>query len=127
VLALRGKLPLDPQELITVVGNLIDNGLDAAASSERPERWVRVSVRVEDEELVVRVRDSGPGVHPAHAARVFEDGFSTKDRRRHRGHGLGLALVREVVDQHGGEIGVRNDGGAVFTVRLPMVGMVGKR
>lgn len=127
VLALRGKLPLDPQELITVVGNLIDNGLDAAASSEGPERWVRVSVRVEDGELVVRVRDSGPGVHPAHAARVFEDGFSTKDRRRHRGHGLGLALVREVVDQHGGEIGVRNDGGAVFTVRLPMVGMVEKR
>ena len=49
--------------------------------------------------------------------RIFETGFSTKGTR-HGPRGLGLALVKRLVTQHGGEVSVRNDGGAVFTVRL---------
>jgi sensor histidine kinase regulating citrate/malate metabolism len=111
--------PLEPQELITLVGNLIDNAMDAAAHSAESERWVRISLARNNGELVVQVQDSGPGVDPRIAERIFRDGFTTKPQRSRRPRGLGLALVQQVVRRHGGEVSVRNDGGAVVTVRLP--------
>jgi two-component system CitB family sensor kinase len=124
-LALAGPLTLgaerlQPQELITVIGNLIDNGLDAAAHAPDSERWVRISVRREGGDLVIQVHDSGPGVDSAVTERMFREGFTTKARRSGRQRGLGLALVRQVVSRHRGEISVRNEGGAVVTVRLPL-------
>jgi two-component system, CitB family, sensor kinase len=111
--------PLEPQELITLVGNLIDNALDAAALAPESERWVRISLRREKGELVVQVQDSGPGVDPGIAERMFREGFTTKPHRSRRPRGLGLALVQQVVRRHSGEVSVRNEGGAVVTVRLP--------
>ena len=67
------------------------------------------------------MRDSGPGVAPALAARIFEAGYSTKAVPGGQ-RGIGLALVKRLVTQHAGEVSVRNDGGAVFTVRLPTWG-----
>ena len=110
--------PLEPQELITLIGNLIDNALDAAAQSHESARWVRISLRRENGELVIQVHDSGPGVDPGIAERIFREGFTTKQKGS-RQRGLGLALVQQVVQRHGGEVSVRNDGGAVVTVRLP--------
>jgi two-component system, CitB family, sensor kinase len=118
VLAVQGPFPLEPQELITLVGNLVDNALEAASGGGTEQPWVRVSIREEGGELVVEVGDSGRGVEAAHVAWVFHEGFTTK-RRSGRERGLGLALVREIVERHGGRIGLRNEGGAVFTVRLP--------
>ncbi|MDQ6791618.1 MAG: sensor histidine kinase [Candidatus Dormibacteraeota bacterium] len=111
--------PLEPQELITLVGNLIDNAMDAAAHSPESERWVRISLARQNGELVVQVQDSGPGVDPGIAERMFREGFTTKPQRSRRPRGLGLALVQQVVRRHGGEVSVRNEGGAVVTVRLP--------
>lgn len=127
VLAVRGALPLGPQELITVVGNLIDNALDAASAGHSDRRWVHVSIREDDAELLIRVHDSGPGVDAAHLEQVFREGFSTKARPSGRRRGLGLALVREVVRRHGGEVSVRNQGGALFTVRLPIAVAASRR
>jgi two-component system CitB family sensor kinase len=111
---------LEAGDLITLVGNLIDNALDAAAVATG-ERWVAVSVTAGDE-LVVRVRDSGAGVPAALLDRVFEEGFSTKSRSGGRRRGIGLALAREMARNHGGEIAVANEAGAgaVFTARLPL-------
>jgi two-component system CitB family sensor kinase len=111
---------LEGGDLITLVGNLIDNALDAAAGSTG-ERWVAVSVTA-GTDLVVRVQDSGAGVPEALLDRVFEEGFSTKSRSGGRRRGIGLALAREMARNHGGEIEVASaaGAGAVFTARLPL-------
>lgn len=120
LLAVSQPLPLGPQDLITVLGNLIDNALDAAAAGPEP-RWVRVSVRRLEGELEFRVHDSGGGVGADQLESVFKEGFSTKQAPGERRRGLGLTLVSGVVRRHGGTVSVHNEGGAVFTVRLPML------
>lgn len=111
-------------DLVTVVGNLVDNALDALGAA--PDGWVEVEV-TEDAEappnVVVTVRDCGPGVAPELAHEVFRHGFTTKGAAD--GRGLGLALTRLVCRRRGGDIAVCNDGGAVFTARLPMPGKHG--
>jgi len=111
--------PLAPDDLITILGNLLDNALDAAVQSTG-ERWVSVAVGVQDRELVIRVHDSGPGIPEADRERVFAEGFSTKPRTGGRRRGIGLALVREVARRSGGDVALSGEGGAVFTVRLPV-------
>jgi len=110
----------DVRDVVTIVGNLIDNALDAvAAGPPADDRWVAVTVRVHDGGVDIRVWDSGPGVDPASVDRIFEEGFTTKEPGSQPMRGLGLALVQQVVRRHGGEIAIRNDGGADFSVRLP--------
>ncbi len=110
---------LEGNDLITLVGNLIDNALDSAGLS-KGERWVSVAVSAQAGELVIRVGDSGPGVPDRLLDKVFEEGFTTKSRSGGRRRGIGLALVREVAHRNHGEVAVANEGGAVFTVRLPL-------
>ena len=103
-------------DVATVLGNLVDNALDALAPG--PGR-VEVEVRHDDGDVVVTVRDSGPGVSPEVAAHVFHRGFSTKVAAFGGQRGLGLALVRLICVRRGGEVRLDNDGGAVFVARLP--------
>ena len=110
---------LDSEDLITVLGNLIDNALDAAGSSSA-ERWVSVSVTEQQNEVVISVHDSGPGVPVSLNGQIFQEGFSTKSGPGRARRGFGLALVRQVVHRYGGEVTVVNDGGALFTVRIPL-------
>jgi signal transduction histidine kinase len=79
---------------------------------------VRVELRATEEEVEVRVLDDGPGFRPEHVERVWEPDFTTKAR----GTGLGLALVRQTVQAHGGRVWARNrpEGGAEFGVALPV-------
>jgi two-component system, CitB family, sensor kinase len=116
-------------DLTTVVGNLVDNALDAVAQSggdgqdvgggEDVARWVEVDVREDGPDVVVVVRDSGPGVAAGLQQRVFERGFTTKAPGTASTRGFGLALTGLVCRRRGGEVSVHNDGGAVFTARLP--------
>jgi two-component system CitB family sensor kinase len=110
---------LEPESLITLLGNLVDNGLDAAALSAT-DRWVAVSVTADDGHLIFRVSDSGPGVADGVAEQIFQEGFSTKSRAGRKQRGFGLALARQVARRYGGEITVVNDPGAVFTARIPL-------
>ena len=114
-----GPTGIDPRDLVTMVGNLIDNAVDAALAVPAPRR-VTVTVRQDEAELLVRVADTGPGLDPAGIEQVFTRGWSTKPAGRPQGRGLGLALVRQVVTRHDGRVEVANDGGAVFTIRLPL-------
>jgi sensor histidine kinase regulating citrate/malate metabolism len=132
-----GVLPptLPARDLVTVLGNLIDNAVDAAAEGARdraaagirngaggpPQPQVRVTARAAGGELLLRVADDGPGVDPERVEEVFERGWTTK-RAGPAGRGLGLALVRQAARRHGGEValGRAAEGGAEFTVRLPL-------
>ena len=110
-----------PRDLITVVGNLIDNALDAvAASPNGGPRWVEVSIRQEGGEVVIKVHDSGPGITVDDSEQIFSEGYTTKAAAPGSRRGLGLALVKQVAARRGGQVTVVNRGGAVFTVRLPL-------
>jgi sensor histidine kinase regulating citrate/malate metabolism len=106
-------------DLTTVVGNLVDNAVDASAGSADPA--VEVWIRVEEDQVHVRVRDNGPGVPEELHDAVFVRGFSTKPEVL-GGRGLGLPLVRLICAQRGGEVTVDDalGGGAEFRVRLPI-------
>jgi two-component system CitB family sensor kinase len=110
-----------PRDLITVVGNLIDNALDAAAtSSNGGPRWVEVSIHKADGDVVIQVHDSGPGIGNGDLGQIFSEGYTTKVAGPGSRRGLGLALVQQVAARRGGEVTVVNQGGALFTVRLPL-------
>ena len=104
------------RDLVTVVGNLVDNALDAVTG--RANAIVKVSVEEGDDDVTVTVRDSGPGVSPDAVENIFRQGFTTKQQGSGDGRGFGLALSRVVCRRRGGELSVTNDGGAVFKAEL---------
>jgi two-component system CitB family sensor kinase len=115
----------DVSEVLTVAGNLIDNAIDAASKGSRP-RWVELTIVAAEHDLLIRVRDSGPGVPHDMREAIFMDGVTTKSSATGARRGLGLALVRQVVTGRGGMISVGQDAGAVFTAVLPKcVGVAG--
>ncbi|MFF4366886.1 ATP-binding protein [Streptomyces sp. NPDC001594] len=102
------------RDLVTVLGNLVDNALDALTGV--PGGRIAVTVRRDGDGLLLRVADNGPGL--PQGVDVFRRGWSGKGE----GRGLGLALVRQVAHRHGGsvEAGGTPAGGAAFTARLPL-------
>ncbi|MFG2890643.1 ATP-binding protein [Streptomyces sp. NPDC048248] len=110
---------IDPTSLVTVLGNLVDNALDATAA--RRDAQVEVEVRADGQTAVIRVSDNGPGVPEARRAEIFTEGWTTKEPPAHGQRGIGLALVRRLAERYGGsaEVGERPGGGAVFTVTVP--------
>lgn len=112
------RTPLSPVDAVAVLGNLIDNAMDAAGDS--PDRWVRVSLRrseIDNAGIVLEVSDSGPGIPEAVVGRIFDQGFSTK-KADIQGRGIGLALVRSVVVAAGGSITLSAEP-TMFQVVLP--------
>lgn len=107
------------RDLVTILGNLIDNGLDAVADTPPPRR-VEVLIRSADG-LELRVADTGPGLDTEAAQHAFERGWSTKPANgRRQGRGLGLALVGQTVHRHAGTITVTRAPGATLTIHLPL-------
>jgi two-component system CitB family sensor kinase len=80
---------------------------------------VELTIVAAEHDLLIRVRDSGPGVPHNLREAIFMDGVTTKSSATGARRGLGLALVRKVVEGRGGMISVGHDGGAVFTAILP--------
>ncbi|QKZ18183.1 ATP-binding protein [Streptomyces chartreusis] len=121
-LADRTGLPdrlIDPRGLVTIVGNLVDNALDATAGT--PHARVEVELQAEGRTATLRVRDTGPGIPEAQRELIFTEGWSTKQRPAHRERGIGLPLVRRLAERQGGSatVGEAAGGGAEFTVVLP--------
>ncbi|MCU1686169.1 MAG: hypothetical protein JWQ81_6908 [Amycolatopsis sp.] len=112
---------VDVHALLTIVGNLVDNALDALGGQPQPRR-VTVHLSDADAGLRVLVTDTGPGVPAEAVEEVFVDGYSTKAPRGQLRRGLGLALVHRIVLRAGGSIEVSPGPGARFDVRLPVAG-----
>lgn len=112
----------DADQVAHLVGNLVGNARAALTTTEdavRPRR-IRVTLRRDGRQAVLRVADNGPGVPPALRERVFDPFFTTKPDGE--GTGVGLALCRTIAKAHGGSIAVEDTegGGATFVVRLPL-------
>jgi signal transduction histidine kinase len=116
----EAQVPIDPDRMRRVIINLVENAVHALAELP-PDREKRITLRTDwvENEVVLTIADTGPGIPPATLQRIFEPLFSTKSF----GTGLGLPTVKQIVNQHGGIIAVDSapGQGTRVTVRLPLV------
>lgn len=110
---------LSDSDIVSVVGNLVDNGIEAAAA-HHPAPVVRVDLDADGSGLHISVADNGPGIPAEHAADVVRRGFSTKPARDDLTRGIGLSLVQGIAERHHGRVllGAGPDGGAELVVEL---------
>jgi two-component system phosphate regulon sensor histidine kinase PhoR len=114
-----GTLEADPAKLHDIVRNLVENAVNYSPEGAR----VTMEAARDDTHVVITVSDSGPGIPPEDLGRVFERFYRVdKSRSRPGGTGLGLSIVKHLVGLHDGEARAENlsDGGARFTIRLPV-------
>ncbi len=109
------SVKIDSKQLQRVFENLLDNSIKFA---HRPGE-ILISTRETDKEVIIQVKDSGPGISVDDLPYLF-DAFH-QSQSSSTGHGLGLAAVKAIVQEHGGRVAVKSDPdkGSVFTVRLP--------
>ncbi|MEW6661018.1 MAG: ATP-binding protein [Bacillota bacterium] len=106
----------DEHAMVVVLGNLIENAFDAVADQPSPRRKVWVEVRQTDWEISLQVIDYGPGIPPEIGDKIYQEGYTTKNR----GSGLGLAIIKTRITAAGGKIQYySNQTGTTFTVTIP--------
>jgi len=106
---------IDPVQIAVVLRNLVANAIDAASASGGGGR-VTVRARTDGDDLLVQVRDSGPGVDSARLQTLFEPGVSTKPG----GMGVGLSFCRAIVEAHGGRLWAQSGPYGLFCFTLPL-------
>src|SRR5262249_8809276 len=124
---LNEKLPeviADRAQLQQVILNLIRNAVEAMSSVPESTRTLHLKTEVEDaQHVLITVQDSGPGIDPKDAKRIFERFFTTK----FQGMGMGLAISRSIVEAHNGQLlaeaGLHQ--GALFRISLPIESRTG--
>jgi len=123
VLDLQEDLPLvecDPSQMQQVILNLIMNGAQAMQAKGGGELRIRTRVLAHDDEVELRVSDTGEGIPPENLSKIFDPFFTTKAEGK--GVGLGLAVLYGIIKAHDGEVEVtsRRNEGTSFTVTLPL-------
>ena len=108
-------------ELISIIGNLLDNAIEATQRAELPHEPVEILIQLNARELMIEVADRGVGIRPEIREHIFERGVTTKTRGD---HGIGLYLIERYVTQAGGTIEVADNAprGAIFTLFIPASG-----
>jgi len=104
--------------LVTIIGNLIENALEAACKSLKEDRYVNVSIQEEPKEIKILITDSGIGIEKEYINTIFQRGYTTKTGSS----GVGLSLVKDAIDNLKGEITVASqlNEGTIITVILPI-------
>ena len=106
------SLRIDEGDLMELLGNLVDNAF----------KWCRNRIQIhafyQDQWTVIQVRDDGPGIPPHEIARILERGVRADQSTP--GHGIGMAIVRDIMQVYGGELSIENhsEGGACMTIRI---------
>jgi len=134
-----GLLALNSEDLLRILFNLVANAVEAMGAltgAPRPNAFLRITaqcgggasflsdrLRAERESVVLSVRDNGPGIAAKDLGRIFDAGFSTRDSGDEAPHGMGLAIVRQLVEAAGGEVrAVSSPGvGTRFDIELPLL------
>ncbi|MGG6136978.1 ATP-binding protein [Pantoea allii] len=116
----RPFLPLTDAELISVIGNLLDNAIEATQRAPLPHDPVEVLIKLNARELIIEVADRGVGIRPEIREHMFERGVTTKTRGD---HGIGLYLIESYIARTGGTIEVSDNlpRGAIFSLFIPCV------
>lgn len=109
-----GQTFLPSAAFVSILGNLLSNAVDSLNHSTRQPKEITISIREDDQGLLLCVEDSGPGIDPTILPHIFDTGFSTKGI----GRGTGLSLVKELVDTYHGQIRVESQRelGAIFYI-----------
>ena len=122
-LDLASDLPLilaDQLLIEQVIVNLVKNAMEAMQVLDKNERRLTLQTDIcQDSSILVSVRDSGPGISDYEAGKIFEPFYTTKPE----GMGMGLAIIRSIIDSHGGELDVQkneNEAGTTFKFTLPI-------
>lgn len=107
---------LSTEELVTVVGNLLENAMEAVnAQAADALRSVVLQITEDDKGLFIMVSDTGEGIREEDLPHIFETGFSTKAAA---GRGIGMKLIREISDAHGGTVDVDTEPGSGTTITV---------
>ena len=120
--ASNAEINFSPDAMQQVVINLVENACQAMTDEPRADgssAVIEITTRIDGDSVVIMFTDSGPGIAPDARERIFEPLYSTKSF----GVGLGLPLVKKIVEQHGGSIEIDPSvgTGAKFTLRFPLV------
>nr|WP_274379758.1 ATP-binding protein [Endobacterium cereale] len=107
-------VPIDVVSFQQVIHNLVRNAADAVAGCPSP--LITLKARREGDGVAIVVSDNGPGIETGSLHRIFEPFFTTKAN----GMGLGLPLSSRLIERMDGSLEAHNDGGATFTIRLPL-------
>lgn len=105
-------LRIDEGDLMELLGNLVDNAFKWCRSS------IHLAAHYQENQVVIQVKDDGPGIQPHEIARILERGVRADQSTP--GHGIGLAIVRDIMQVYGGELSIENNpsGGLCVTLRL---------
>lgn len=109
-------IPIAEWELCRVLGNLVDNAMDALNTSDRPSKRLELELGFDGGFYTLCCRNNGPAIEPGNLGRIFNVGFSTKKE----GRGLGLGIVKSIVEDAGGTVTLRSDDQwTAFFCRVP--------
>ena len=107
---------MSTNELVTVVGNLLENAMEAVDPVPAgQDRSIALQITEDDRGLLIMVSDTGRGISREDLPHIFENGFSTKAGS---GRGVGMKLIREITDRHGGSIEVDTEPGSGTTITI---------
>ena len=113
----KANLAGDPSKLKRLIMNIISNAVDVLFDLKVADPRISVKAEIKDDHACLSISDNGPGI-PDDLLPILFEPFTTKNKKE--GTGLGLTIVKQYVEAHGGEINVHNDNGAVFEIKLPL-------
>lgn len=110
------KLPkfMDSEDMVSIVGNLIENSLDAVDNDGSGEVYIKI---IQYSELIeIKISDNGPGIKDEYMDKIYEQGFTTKEGQR----GHGMYIVKQIIDRANGKIELKVNNGVNWNIVIPM-------